>query len=1090
MIVRTHTAVPASDDATLDDLRAQIAALERQVEAKDRLLRDIGALARVGAWELDPVTTRVIGNREAAAILDVDAASALVEADVLRFFPEPSASQLRRSLLDAARDGSPIDLELRAVTAAKQSKWVRVVGHADLAETGLIRLRGAVQDITGNKLTQEALKDSEAFIRTVLDSLSEAIAVLDAQGVILVVNETWGRLAAALSTDAGLTTPPEVRIGIRKVLDGEATFFRSECRLQTSDGERWFAVKVTPMDSGSGGAVIVAAEITARKHAEAVLAESQERYRSLMMAMSEGVVLQDDNAAIIAFNDSAQRILGLTADQLVGRSSFDPRWRVIHEDGSPFAGETHPAVLTLRTGEPQENVVMGVYKPDGALTWISVSVQPLFRQGAPKPWRVVVTMRDITDQRRAEQEASIAQAMLQAEFDLSPDAMLVVGQNGVRLSYNTQYLEMWGLTQTILENEDHEAVRRWAAPLLIDPEGYLQSTREIEADLEGYSYDELRLRDGRTIERYSAPLRLEVGEIRGRVWFFRDITERLKSAADQSLLAAIVESSPDAIGSVDLEGRVTTWNRSAEIMLGITAEEIMGRTRESRSVEETVGEGFDEIMARIRSGAEPGVYEVRRLRKDGAPIDLSVVVSSIRSPEGKIIGGAYVARDITTRVRAEAELVRLARYDTLTNLLNRGSFVAALGAEIAARRDERTMAVLLVDLDHFKDINDTLGYHTGDRLLIDVANRLTAAVGERGVVARFSANAFAILFARLEGSFEVEREAQRLLDLIAEPLMLDGSPIRIGASMGIAVIGREPLDAGTHLSQADVALHHAKRENPGSFRYYTQVMDEAAHRRMQLGSDLRAAMAGEQFFLVYQPQADAKTGAIVGIEALIRWRHPKRGVVAAGEFMPIAERIGLAPVIGRWVVGETCRQIRAWLDAGLMPPPVAVNLSATQFNPHAELERDLEDALARHRLSPQHLELELTETVLMESAVWRNDMLTRLRARGFSLSIDDFGTGYSSLDYLRRFPVDRIKIDQSFVRNLDSTRGAEAIVKAIIGLAAQLGMSVIVEGIETKAQRDLLYQWNCRYMQGYYFSRPVDATVLTGYFETDRRLPI
>jgi diguanylate cyclase (GGDEF)-like protein/PAS domain S-box-containing protein len=1071
------------------------------------LLGDIRAMASIGIWEIDPATTRIVATPEAADIFDVARASRLVTADIMGFFPEPAASQLRRSLAEAVLTGAPFDLELRAVTAAKKAKWLRVVGHADFADSGLTRLHGAVTDITRTKLETRVPQDSHEFVRSVLDSISDAIAVLDGEGLVVAVNEPWRRLAAELSTEpqpavddgeigasflgrsgAWSSVPDDLKAGIHSVIAREATFYRAEHRCQAPHAGRWFSLRATPMESGDGGAVVVRTDITARKQAETVLAESEELYRSLMMAMSDGVVLQDDTAAIIAFNDSALRILGVTADQLVGRTSFDPRWRAIHEDGSPFAGETHPAIETLRTGVPQNDVVMGVHKPDGALVWISVSVQPLFKEGRAKPWRLVVTMHDITEQRRAEHEASIAQAMLEAEFDLSPDAMLVVDQRGARLSYNTQYLEMWGLTSDVLETEDHNFVRRWVAPLLLDPEGFLERIREIDADLEAYSYDELHLRDGRTIERYSAPLRLNIGEIRGRVWFFRDITERLKSAADQSLLAAVVNSSPDGIVSVDLDGRVTTWNRGAERILGYAAEEMIGRPGRLASADGAGDESADDVMAQIRGGTEDGTFEVRTLRKDGAPVELSVVFASVRDRDGAIIGGAYIGRDVTERKRAEAELVRMARFDGLTGLLNRTSFADALREAAAKpRADDRPMAVVLVDLDHFKDINDTLGYHTGDWLLMAVANRIAEAVGNEGVVARFSANAFAVLFENLPVS-ELDRGAQRLLDTVGQPLMLDGSPFRVGASAGVAV--HDSPDVGTFMSKADIALHRAKRDNPGGVRRYTQAMDEAVHRRMQLGSDLRAAMATRQFHLAYQPQTDAESGTIIGAEALLRWTHPASGLVGPAEFMPIAERIGLAPGIGRWVIGEACRQIRLWLDAGLTPPPVAVNLSATQFIAPGELERDLEEAMARYRLTPQRLELELTETVLMESATGHNDTLMRLRTRGFSLSIDDFGTGYSSLDYLRRFPVDRIKIDQTFVRDLDSTRGTEAIVKAVIGLAEQLSMSVMAEGVETQAQRDLLRRWNCRLMQGYHFSRPVDAATFTQFLKSDQRLPV
>ena len=565
---------------------------------------------------------------------------------------------------------------------------------------------------------------------------------------------------------------------------------------------------------------------------------------------------------------------------------------------------------------------------------------------------------------------------------------------------------------------------------------------------------------------------------------FGVVTLRDRQARDS--LAAIVDSSRDAIFSLSLDGAITSWNPGAQAIYRLTAAEAIGKdirlfvAPEAREVVERM---FD--MA--RRGQDPEAFELSHTGPDGRPLAVSVTGSLTRDLSGAVIGIAAIARDITEHKRIEAELVRAARFDGLTGLLNRGAFTEAVRAATAADAGGAPpIAVLLLNLDNFKDVNDSLGHAVGDALLTGLGGRLGRRLSGLGVVARFGGDEFAVLMERID-EVSVDSLAHDVLDVIAEPFDIDGADIRIGASLGIATSGVGADSAEVLLAQADIALGQAKARGRGLCLRFTEAMDVAVRRRVTLGRDLRRAIEGEQLSLAYQPQVNTDTGAIIGVEALARWRHPSWGPIGPGEFIPIAEALGLTAAIGRWVIDQACRQVRIWIDMGLSPPSVAVNLSATQFTPSGALERDLEAALARHGLAADRLELELTETVLMKSSIDHGATLVRLQARGFRLSIDDFGTGYSSLDYLRWFPADRIKIDQTFVKDIGSTPGAEAIVKAIIGLARQLGMDVIAEGVETAAHRDLLRLWACPEMQGYFFSHPVTAGEITAILQDGGR---
>ncbi len=449
--------------------------------------------------------------------------------------------------------------------------------------------------------------------------------------------------------------------------------------------------------------------------------------------------------------------------------------------------------------------------------------------------------------------------------------------------------------------------------------------------------------------------------------------------------------------------------------------------------------------------------------------------------EGRHLRTVGTMQDITERRKAEEQIAQLAHFDHLTGLPNRHAFVEALRREISrVGRDRKSFAVLYLDLDHFKDVNDTLGHPVGDLLLQAVSERLQQLTRLTDTVARFGGDEFALIDTDINEPADAAILAGKVLNTMSAPFLIGGDEIRTSASIGIAVYGAESADAEMLLSHADVALYRAKAEGRGMYRYFTEAMDEEVRTRVVLGAELRKAIESEQLFLMYQPQVDADTGRIVGVEALVRWRHPERGLVSPGEFIPIAERSGTIVALGNWVMLEACRQTRKWLDAGVTPTLIAVNLSALQFKTPLELEANLAAVLKETGLPSKLVELELTESVLMEASGEHNDVLLRLRKAGFRLAIDDFGTGYSSLDYLRRFPVDRIKIAQSFIFGMMDSSDNKVIVRAAVGLARELNLDVVVEGVETAEQLKLLRSWGCNTIQGYYFSKPRPANEITG----------
>jgi diguanylate cyclase (GGDEF)-like protein/PAS domain S-box-containing protein len=557
----------------------------------------------------------------------------------------------------------------------------------------------------------------------------------------------------------------------------------------------------------------------------------------------------------------------------------------------------------------------------------------------------------------------------------------------------------------------------------------------------------------------------------------------------------LLEAAPDAMVVVNQGGEIVLSNLQAEKQFGYGSGELLGR-----QVTSIIPQGFAERLVAdgTRSAAEALVQqtgkgiELSAKRKDGSEFPIEIMLSPLASDEGVLVTAAI--RDITVHNRNEAKLLELARLDLLTGLPNRAVFAAAIQKAIAwARNGGPGFAVFYLDLDHFKDVNDTLGHPVGDALLKEVAQRLEANVRETDTVARFGGDEFAILATEIKEPAVAGVLAAGLLEIFSEPFSVGGNQIRSGASIGIAVYGVDATGAEMLLSRADVALYRAKEEGRGTYRFFTEAMDADVRTRVALGHDLRDAIGSPQIFLVYQPQVEASTGRIVGVEALARWRHPTRGMISPAEFIPAAETNGLIVALGHWVLWEACRQAGKWREAGIAPGVMAVNLSALQFKTPLELEKDVVAALAASSLPPGMLELEITESLLMAASFANNEVLVRLRASGIRLAIDDFGTGFSSLDYLRQFPMDRIKIAQNFVLELgtaaSTAAGSAAVVKATIGLARELGIGVIAEGVETAEQLRLIKSWRCHEVQGYFFAKPLSPEELLPLLQAGRIVP-
>jgi diguanylate cyclase (GGDEF)-like protein len=462
----------------------------------------------------------------------------------------------------------------------------------------------------------------------------------------------------------------------------------------------------------------------------------------------------------------------------------------------------------------------------------------------------------------------------------------------------------------------------------------------------------------------------------------------------------------------------------------------------------------------------------------------------LRDVSGKVIKLVGTIQDISARKLAEKQIEYLALHDGLTDLPNPRFFRDHMSRALTeAERMNSKLAALFLDLDRFKNVNDSLGHGVGDLLLKEVAARLTKLLRksdfvtrdakslQENILARMGGDEFTVLVTALHHTEDAARVAQRILDALASPCHIEGHQIFISASIGIAIYPEDGSDVETLLKNADTAMYIAKEDGRKNYKFFRGSMNKAASAKLSMESDLHNALRQNEFILHYQPQVEIASGAIVGVEALIRWQHPRRGMVQPLEFIPLAEELGLIVPIGEWVLRSACAQASAWQKAGLAKITVAVNMASPSFR-QLDLMLVVLDALEKSGLDPTYLELEVTESVMMHDMETVLATLKKLKGIGIHLAIDDFGTGYSSLSYLQRFPLDALKIDRTFVSNIDKPEG-RAIALAIIALAKSLNLKVIAEGVETEDQASVLREHGCEYMQGYLYGRPVPADDLT-----------
>ncbi|MGF6511556.1 diguanylate cyclase (GGDEF)-like protein/PAS domain S-box-containing protein [Paraburkholderia sp. 32] len=669
--------------------------------------------------------------------------------------------------------------------------------------------------------------------------------------------------------------------------------------------------------------------------------------------------------------------------------------------------------------------------------------------------------------------------MLEAVIDNIPQRIFWKDLNSRYLGCNMAFARDAGLAypEQVVGKSDADLAWRAFADLLTEHDREVVSTGVPKMNFEvDFVIDGLH----RTTVTSKLPFTDGGGQVIGVLGSYTDITERkradlalrLQSRALDASVNAILITAPSPSGNL-----IEYVNPAFMRITGYDPAEVIGHDCRVLQRDDRDQEGVALIREALAANREVSAV-VRNYRKDGALFWNQLFIAPVPNAEGVITHHIGVINDVTELIRYQEQLEYQANYDGLTRLPNRNLLRDRLEhALVVAQRHHSGVAVVFLDLDGFKNVNDSLGHSVGDRLLGVVAERLARCSRTSDTVARHGGDEFVIVMTDTVDEQSLITWMERVRASIAEPMWLDGTELYVGCSMGASLFPQDGEDAETLMKKADVAMYRAKDMGRNTFQFYQPEMNASAGARLNLERRLRRALRDNEFLLHYQPQVDIGSGQIVGIEALVRWHDPEVGLVPPSSFIPLAEESGLIGPLSEWVLREACRQNKAWQDQGLPPARVSVNLSARVFQ-QRDIAKLVMQVLDETGLEPKYLELELTESTIMRNAEEAVSMLNELHALGIGLAIDDFGTGYSSLSYLKRFPVDRLKIDRSFVSDIGVSGDDETITSAIIALAHSLKLQVIAEGVETSAQLDFLKERACDEMQGFYFAKPLSTEAI------------
>jgi diguanylate cyclase (GGDEF)-like protein/PAS domain S-box-containing protein len=1119
---------------TIDDIHHRKQADQRSRENEARF-REIFDQAAVGITRVDLSGVLVDCNQKFSDLLGFSKEELLGKTmkDITHPDDAGSGEQYRRLLIRGG--GGSRTSEKRFIRKDGTPLWVRRTMSTACDSAGMPQyVISVVEDISDKK-------ELEQHHQETFDQAAVGIVHTSADGRYLRVNRKFCEMLGYSETEllgrkaTDFTPPDDHRNDVNKrhlMWEGKLDHLNEEKQYIRQDGTALWTNRTVSLARDASGKPLffirVIEDITARKEAEL-------RYRATVDNAPVGIMHTTiDSYAILRVNPKLCEMLGYSEDELLSMTST----QIIHPDYQ-FKDRPKYQALSLTENAPTFSSERRFVRKDGSVFWGNRSVS-MVRDASGNPLYHLRIIEDITERKQAEEVIVRERALMRTIIDTLPDHIYAKDKNGTYMIANKSWLSARGTQDTdvsgktvndffppklaeALANQDREIIRS-GTPLRNPEHKLMIEHTENERD-------PARIRWGSTLK---VPLRTVDGEIIGTVGISRDITEEKDAATRRAMSHAVTqvlaesvtvaEAMPkiistmcDAMGwaygarwaldeKTQMLSRIEYWCEAepefdpADEAFWLSADNIgSGRFLRRAWIEKTAtwlsnlhdGRPFRRHISARKLGWDSAYAFPIQIGGDVVGV-MEFFAPGVRNSDESLVQttvsiGSQIGQFIQ-RKQAEDKLSFLARFDTVTDLPNRYLFTDRLSQMLAqAQRNDWSAGVLFVDLDRFKAINDTYGHAAGDQLLREVAARMLACVRNSDTVGRLSGDEFAVMLSNLAKTDDAGMVAQKIVESLAAPFDLNGQQAYVSASIGIALYPSDGKDPDALLKNADTAMYRAKAQGRNGYQFYLPQMNERLIQRQLLEAQLHGALDRDEFLLHYQPKADLVSGAITGFEALLRWQNGD-ALVPPAEFITVLEETGLIVPVGDWILNSVCAQLKQWEQEGIALRPVAVNLSARQFQVK-NLADAVGQALRNNNVKPSLLKLELTESLLMSDAQESVETLHQLKHLGVQLSVDDFGTGYSSLAYLKRFPLDELKIDREFIRDAISDPDDAAIAVTIINLAHSLKLRVVAEGVETEGQLNFLRFHGCDEIQGFYFSQALPADACARMLAEDKRLP-
>jgi diguanylate cyclase (GGDEF)-like protein/PAS domain S-box-containing protein len=1044
-------------------------------------------------------------------------------------------------LLNSPQQSSDLGAELVRVTREGRERLFAVT-RSDISDNGYqAGYVWVLRDVTDEQQAMRVLQETRRRYQDIFEGTGVALCVLDLSGMrslllqhklrdeaglqrwlradsahqeqliehlhLTEANQVALNLLGVKSTeqawqqliDNGPIQPDDLRYRLAvAVLEGP-NLVELETQLVTAQGLQrhvWLVLRLPEMIQDYQAVTLSISDITSRKRIELSLIERERFWSEVVRSVPDLLYVHDmQNRQVLFSNHSLGLQLGYSKAEL--RAMREDFWvQVLHPDDAEYYWRIRNLQQVVGDGVLLESVLRWRHR-NGQWHWFSIREQALARDERGRVSRLIGVAKDITEQiernqslRDSEQRYRLLAESI-SDVIVSTDDSLALSYVSpsveAMLGYNAEWVTANGL-QGLAANPQQLAGLYLLLERIRDSLGERDRLERLREELP----DQLFVFDCLRADGHKIPVELrlvlmwdENGRFEGILAVGRDISQQRRAEKDLRMAATVFEHSTAAILVTDPAGYIVQVNKAFSRVSGYSAGQVLDQLPGMLTADRQQAAHLQYILGQLNQrGSWEG--EVWLKRKGGENFPAWVGITAVHDEEGDLVSYVCFFSDISERKASEQRIHRLAYYDALTHLPNRTLFQDRLHSALQhADRHDEWVVLMFLDLDRFKPINDSLGHAAGDRMLKDVAVRLSACVDGDDTVARMGGDEFTLLLQQcatrggaLNRAIHV---AEQILSSLARPFILEGREFFVTASIGIALAPQDGNELSQLMKNADTAMYHAKERGKNNFQFYQADMNASALERLELESDLRHAQEQGQFALHYQPQFSGDGRRLTGVEALLRWNHPTRGLVPPDEFIPVLEELGLVVQVGEWVLEEACQQIKAWHEEKIRIPKVSVNLSARQFA-EGDLTARIATILRRTRVPAACLEVELTESILMRDVESAMQTLRELKQLGLCIAVDDFGTGYSSLNYLKQFPIDVLKIDRSFVDGLPDGEQDTQIARAIIAMAHSLNMMVIAEGVENHAQLDFLREHGCDEVQGYLLGRPMKARQFSAQF--------